>query len=56
MWVSDASKNFSESNGILGANTGLGFEAAKHLATMNPAKLIMTSRDKAKGDAALKGE
>ncbi|KAJ7581186.1 hypothetical protein C8J56DRAFT_1057183 [Mycena floridula] len=39
---------------ITGANTGLGLEAAKHFARMNPQKLILTSRDQEKGDKALK--
>jgi len=38
---------------ITGANTGLGFEASKHVATMNPGKLIMTARDEAKGNKAV---
>ncbi|KAJ7593815.1 hypothetical protein C8J56DRAFT_1043599 [Mycena floridula] len=39
---------------VTGANTGLGFETAKHFARMNPEKLILTSRDQEKGDKALK--
>ncbi|KAJ7587092.1 hypothetical protein C8J56DRAFT_787096 [Mycena floridula] len=39
---------------ITGANTGLGFQAAKHFARMNPQKLILTSRDEEKGNKALK--
>ncbi|KAJ7599315.1 hypothetical protein C8J56DRAFT_771070 [Mycena floridula] len=38
---------------VTGANTGLGFEAAKHFARMNPQKLILTSRDEKKGNDAL---
>ncbi|KAK0443696.1 uncharacterized protein EV420DRAFT_1340640, partial [Desarmillaria tabescens] len=38
---------------LTGANTGLGFEAAKHFARMNPARLILTTRDEAKGKKAL---
>ncbi|ESK93917.1 short-chain dehydrogenase [Moniliophthora roreri MCA 2997] len=38
---------------VIGANTGLGFEACKHFASMNPGKLIMGCRSQAKGDAAL---
>jgi len=37
---------------ITGANTGLGFEAAKHLATMNPAKIILAVRNVKKGNLA----
>ena len=29
---------------ITGANTGLGFEAAKHMATLNPKKIILACR------------
>lgn len=39
---------------ITGANTGLGFEAAKHLSTMNPKKLILAVRDEKKGAEAKK--
>ncbi|KAJ7593752.1 hypothetical protein C8J56DRAFT_1120539 [Mycena floridula] len=39
---------------VTGANTGLGLEAAKHFARMNPQKLILTSRDQDKGSQALK--
>ncbi|KAJ7151011.1 hypothetical protein C8R46DRAFT_914484 [Mycena filopes] len=38
---------------VLGANTGLGFEAVKHFATMNPARLILACRNESKGNAAL---
>ncbi|KAJ3749207.1 hypothetical protein DFH05DRAFT_1554884 [Lentinula detonsa] len=38
---------------VTGGNGGLGFEAAKHFATMNPARLIITSRSEEKGNAAL---
>lgn len=38
---------------ITGANTGLGFEAAKHFARMNPGRLILACRSQQKGDAAL---
>ncbi|PBK67916.1 NAD(P)-binding protein [Armillaria solidipes] len=38
---------------LIGANAGLGFEAAKHFATMNPARLVLTARDEAKGKQAL---
>ncbi|KAG6828192.1 hypothetical protein H0H92_008811 [Tricholoma furcatifolium] len=38
---------------VIGANTGLGFEAAKHFAGMNPARVILACRSKSKGEAAL---
>jgi len=38
---------------VVGANVGLGFEVAKKFATMNPAKLILACRNKAKGDEAV---
>jgi len=37
---------------VTGSNIGLGFEAAKHLASMNPEKLILAVRDLKKGQAA----
>jgi len=40
---------------VTGANTGLGLAASKHLATMNPAKLIMAIRNAEKGQNALQG-
>jgi hypothetical protein len=39
---------------ITGANTGLGFEAAKHLASLNPTRLIIGCRNLDKGNAATK--
>ncbi|KAH6903864.1 short-chain dehydrogenase [Coprinopsis sp. MPI-PUGE-AT-0042] len=38
---------------ITGANTGIGFEAAKHFARMKPGKLIIACRSKEKGEAAV---
>ena len=38
---------------VVGANTGLGFEAAKHFAQMNPAKLVLACRNEEKGKAAV---
>ncbi|PPQ75675.1 hypothetical protein CVT26_001853 [Gymnopilus dilepis] len=38
---------------VTGANVGLGFEAAKHFARMNPGKLILACRNKEKGEAAV---
>jgi retinol dehydrogenase 12 len=37
---------------ITGANSGLGFEAAKMFYAMNPARLIITAREMGKGEAA----
>ncbi|THV00238.1 short-chain dehydrogenase [Dendrothele bispora CBS 962.96] len=37
---------------VTGANVGIGFEAAKHFARMNPEKLIIVCRSKEKGDEA----
>jgi retinol dehydrogenase-12 len=41
---------------VTGSNGGLGLAAAKHLARMSPAKLILAVRTKSKGEAALAGE
>ncbi|VDC02779.1 unnamed protein product [Peniophora sp. CBMAI 1063] len=38
---------------VTGANVGLGFEAVKHFARMNPAKIVIACRSQAKGEAAL---
>ncbi|KAJ7160935.1 hypothetical protein C8R46DRAFT_1106009 [Mycena filopes] len=38
---------------VLGANTGLGFEACKHFASMNPGRLILACRSQTKGQAAV---
>ncbi|KDQ33742.1 hypothetical protein PLEOSDRAFT_48091 [Pleurotus ostreatus PC15] len=38
---------------VIGANTGIGYETAKHFATMNPARLIMGCRNREKGAAAV---
>ncbi|KAF9460539.1 short-chain dehydrogenase [Collybia nuda] len=38
---------------VVGANTGLGFEASKHFARMNPMRLIMACRNPTKGEAAV---
>ncbi|KAK7014140.1 hypothetical protein VNI00_019378 [Paramarasmius palmivorus] len=37
---------------VIGANTGLGYEAAKHFASMKPGRLVLGCRDRDKGDAA----
>jgi len=39
---------------VVGANVGLGYEAAKKFAKMNPKKLILACRSQVKGDAAAK--
>ncbi|KAF9552311.1 NAD(P)-binding protein [Agrocybe pediades] len=39
---------------VTGANIGIGFEAAKHFARMNPGKLIIACRSKARGEEALR--
>jgi len=41
---------------VVGATGGLGFEAAKHFARMNPRKLIVTCRQEEKGLKAISGE
>ncbi|PSS17126.1 hypothetical protein PHLCEN_2v3231 [Hermanssonia centrifuga] len=38
---------------VVGANTGIGLEAAKHFATMNPARLILGCRNEEKGREAV---
>ncbi|KAK0457807.1 uncharacterized protein EV420DRAFT_479290 [Desarmillaria tabescens] len=38
---------------IVGANTGLGFQATKHFATMNPGRIVMACRSEERGQAAL---
>jgi NAD(P)-dependent dehydrogenase (short-subunit alcohol dehydrogenase family) len=38
---------------VLGANTGIGFEATKHFATMNPGRIILACRSQSKGEAAI---
>jgi len=39
---------------VVGANVGLGYEAAKKFAKMNPGRLILACRNKEKGDNAVK--
>ncbi|EJU04178.1 NADP-binding protein [Dacryopinax primogenitus] len=39
---------------LTGGNVGLGFEAAKHLASLGPERLIITSRNAARGAEAVK--
>jgi NAD(P)-dependent dehydrogenase (short-subunit alcohol dehydrogenase family) len=39
---------------VVGANTGLGFEATKQFAAMNPERIILACRSEARGQAAVK--
>ena len=41
---------------VIGANIGLGFEASKHFAQMNPDRIILGCRSKERGEAAVNGE
>ncbi|KAJ7139268.1 hypothetical protein C8R44DRAFT_606215 [Mycena epipterygia] len=41
---------------VVGANAGLGFEASKHFAAMNPGRLILACRSESKGQAALESK
>lgn len=41
---------------VVGANVGLGFEATKHFASMNPRRLVLGCRSREKGQAALQGK
>jgi retinol dehydrogenase 12 len=41
---------------VIGANVGLGFEAAKHIARMNPDRIILGCRSKERGEAAATSE
>ena len=38
---------------VIGANAGIGFEATKHFARMNPDRIILGCRSKARGEAAV---
>jgi len=38
----------------IGSNVGLGLEAARHLAKMNPKKLILACRNQEKGERAVR--
>ena len=40
---------------VTGANVGLGLEAAIHLAKLKPKRLLLTTRDEAKGRQAKHG-
>lgn len=41
---------------VVGANTGIGFEAAQHFARMDAGRLILACRSQEKGEAAIKRE
>ena len=41
---------------VIGASVGLGFEAAKHFASMNPKRLVLGCRSQERGQAALQGK
>jgi NADP-dependent 3-hydroxy acid dehydrogenase YdfG len=41
---------------VVGANTGIGFEAAQHFARMNAGRLILACRSEQKGQAAVDRE
>lgn len=38
---------------VIGANAGIGFEATKHFASMNPGRLILACRNQTKGQIAV---
>jgi retinol dehydrogenase 12 len=41
---------------VVGANAGIGFEAAKHFAHMNPARLILACRSEERANKAAQGQ
>ena len=41
---------------VIGANIGLGFEAAKHFAKMNSERIILGCRNEERGEAAVTSE
>ena len=41
---------------VIGSNVGIGFEAAKHFAEMNPKRLIVTCRSQEKGDQTVQSQ
>ena len=41
---------------VTGSNTGIGFEAAKHFASMNPERVILACRNETKGKQAVEGQ
>lgn len=41
---------------VIGANAGIGFEASKHFARMNPDPLILGCRNEERGETAIAGE
>ena len=38
---------------VMGANTGIGYEATKHFTAMNPKKVIITTRNEEKAAATV---
>ena len=40
---------------VVGSNVGIGFEAVKHFARMNPKRLIVTCRSEEKGVQTIEG-
>ena len=40
---------------VVGANTGIGLEAAAHFSRLKPARLVLACRSEAKGKVALEG-
>jgi hypothetical protein len=40
---------------VVGANVGIGFDASKHFACMQPKRLMIAYRSESKGKAALAG-
>ena len=40
---------------VIGCNTGIGLETAKHFATMNPARVICACRSQEKAEATVAG-
>lgn len=41
---------------VIGANVGLGYETAKHFASMKPVRVILGCRTKEKAETAAKGQ
>ncbi len=41
---------------VVGANGGIGYEAARHFALMNPDRLVLACRSRERGEAALRSK